>query len=158
MHRSPNPLTEQARHEIAAGLNACLADGLDFHSQIKVAHWNIKGPHFVSLHPFFESLAVSLAEHNDAIAERAVTLGALAFGTARHAARHSAIPEYPQETRRDLAHVELLAERNEVYLDGLRKARAVAEKHDDQDTVDLLTGTIREFEKHGWFLRASLEG
>ena len=27
----------------------------------------------------------------------------------------------------------------------------------DTDTVDLLTGVISEFEKHAWFLRASLE-
>jgi DNA-binding ferritin-like protein len=38
--------------------SARLADGLDLHSQIKVAHWNIKGPQFPSLHPLFETFAV----------------------------------------------------------------------------------------------------
>ena len=95
--------------------------------------------------------------HNDAIAERAVTLGTLARGTARHVASVSRLPEYPQETTRDLEHVRLLAERIEVYLAGLRESRAVAEKEGDPDTVDLLTGAILEFEKHGWFLRATLE-
>jgi starvation-inducible DNA-binding protein len=52
--------------------------------------------------------------------------------------------------------VHLLAERIEVYLEGLCESRAVAEKAGDPDTVDLLTGAILEFEKHGWFLRASL--
>jgi starvation-inducible DNA-binding protein len=33
----------------------------------------------------------------------------------------------------------------------------VADKLKDQDTVDLLTGIIVEFEKHAWFLRASLD-
>jgi starvation-inducible DNA-binding protein len=33
----------------------------------------------------------------------------------------------------------------------------VAEKHVDTDTVDLLTNVVSEFEKHGWFLRATLE-
>ncbi len=65
---------------------------------------------------------------------------------------------FPQETTRDLEHVKLLAERIETYLDGLRESRGVAEKHDDTDTVDLLTLIITEFEKYGWFLRASLEG
>ena len=37
-----------------------LADGLDLHSQIKVAHWNIKGPHFATLHPLFETFAVTV--------------------------------------------------------------------------------------------------
>ena len=34
-----------------------------------------------------------------------------------------------------------------IYIDGK-----------DTDTVDLLTGAILEFEKHDWFLRASLAG
>ena len=157
MYRSPSPLPESARQELAATLNARLVDGLDLHSQIKVAHWNVKGPQFAALHPLFETFAVSLAGHNDAIAERAVTLGAQAYGTARHAAQHSSLPEYPQQTTRDLEHVKLLAERIELYLTGLRASRAVADKHGDVDSVDLLTGVITEFEKHGWFLRASLE-
>lgn len=156
MYKSPTPLSEKIRQRIADSLNDRLVDGLDLHSQIKVAHWNIKGPHFAALHPLFETFAVSLGNHNDAIAERAVTLGALAHGTARHVAKHSALPEYPQSTVRDLEHVKLLAERIEKYLDGLRKTRDLGEAEDDVDTVDLLTGIITEFEKHVWFLRASL--
>lgn len=158
MYRSPSELPETARKEIASALNARLADGLDLHGQIKVAHWNIKGPQFASLHPLFETFAVSLAAFNDALAERAVTLGALAHGTARHVAKSSTIPDYPQETTRDLEHARLLAERIEVYLKGLRSAREIAEKRGDTDSVDLLTGVVTEFEKNAWFLRASLEG
>jgi starvation-inducible DNA-binding protein len=157
MYKSPSKLSEKARGAIAETLNARLADGLDLHGQIKVAHWNIKGPQFPSLHPLFETFAVSLAGHNDEIAERAVTLGGLAYGTARHVAKASRLPEYPQETTRDMEHVRLLAERFETYLEGMRESRGVAEQHGDTDTVDMLTGMISEFEKHAWFLRASLE-
>jgi starvation-inducible DNA-binding protein len=157
MFKSPSHLSEDARRAIADTLNARLADGLDLHMQIKVAHWNIKGPQFAALHPLFETFAVGLAVHNDAIAERAVTLGARAYGTARHVAAASRLPEYPQETTRDLEHVRLLADRIDVYLAGLRESRAVGDEHADTDTVDLLTGVVSEFEKHAWFLRASLE-
>jgi starvation-inducible DNA-binding protein len=158
MYESPSPLPEDARTRIAETLNARLADGLDLHSQIKVAHWNIKGPQFAALHPLFETFAVSLANHNDSIAERAVTLGAKAYGTVRHVAGKSKLAEYPQETTRDMEHVRLLAERIERYLEGLRESRGAAEKDADTDTVDLLTGIVTEFEKHAWFLRASLDG
>lgn len=158
MYKSPSQLSEAARQAVSAGLNALLSDGLDLHSQIKVAHWNIKGPGFAALHPLFETFAVGLAAHNDSVAERAVTLGAKAFGTARHVAAHSRITDYPQETTRDLEHVRLLADRIEQYLVQCRAARGVAEQHADTDTVDLITGVISEFEKHAWFLRASLEG
>jgi starvation-inducible DNA-binding protein len=156
-YRSPNALPEEARQRIAATLNDRLADGLDLWSQVKVAHWNIKGPHFAALHPLFDTFAADIAVRNDEIAERAVTLGALAYGTSRHVAKTSHIAEYPQETTRDIEHVGLLAERFETYLGGLRESRAVAEKGGDIDTVDLLTETIQQFEKHTWFLRASLE-
>ena len=157
MYRSPSHLPEDARAKVADALNARLADGLDLHSQTKVAHWNIKGPQFAALHPLFETFAVGLAEHNDAVAERAVTLGARAYGTVRHVAKASKLAEYPQDTTRDLEHVKLLADRIETYLDGVRASRTVGETVGDTDTVDLLTGIITEFEKHAWFLRASLE-
>ncbi len=157
MYRSPSALSEEARQQIADTLNARLADGLDLHSQIKVAHWNIKGPQFPSLHPLFETFATDLAGFNDAIAERAVTLGARAYGTSRHVARQSRLPEYPQETTRDLDHVRLLAERFDTYLAGVRQSREAGEKLGDTDTVDLLTQVVTAFEKHAWFLRASLE-
>lgn len=156
MYPSPNRLPEDARTRISEALNARLADGLDLHGQIKVAHWNVKGPHFAAFHALFEQMAIGLAAHNDAVAERAVTLGGRAYGTARHVAKASRLAEYPQETTRDLEHVKLLAERIDVYLDGVREARQVAEKAGDGDTVDLLTQIVTEFEKHGWFLRASL--
>src|SRR6188768_8522 len=99
MYKSPSHLSEDVRAKIADALNAKLAD------------WNIKGPQFAALHPLFETFAIGLANHNDAVAERAVTLGARAYGTARHVAKTSRLAEYPQETTRDLEHVKLLADR-----------------------------------------------
>jgi len=156
MFKSPSSLSDSARQRITESLNATLADGLDLHGQIKVAHWNVRGPHFAFLHPLFETFAVALAGFNDEVAERAVTLGARVRGTARSVAKASRVPEYPEETTRDLEHVKLLAERFDAYLKSVREARDVAAKHDDQDTVDLLTGMVEAFEKNGWFLRATL--
>jgi len=157
MYKSPSHLSAAARQRIADALNARLADGLDLHGQIKVAHWNVKGPLFPSLHPLFEQFAVSLAAFNDQVAERAVTLGAKAYGTARHVAATSKIADYPQDTVRGLDLVQILADRIDGYLAGVRQARALAEELDDGDTVDLLTQLASEFEKNAWFLRATGE-
>jgi len=157
MFSSPNPLAQDARSRISEALAATLADGLDLHSQIKVAHWNVKGLHFAALHPLYETFATTLAAFNDEVAERAVTLGALVRGTARHVAQTSRLPEYPDSAVRDLETVRHLSERIEAYLAGVRKARDVADAGKDQDTVELLTGVVNEFEKNAWFLRASLE-
>jgi starvation-inducible DNA-binding protein len=156
MYASPSHLSADTRKALVEVLNARLADGLDLHSQIKVAHWNIKGPQFAALHPLFETFAIALAAFNDQIAERAVTLGGHVYGTVRHVAKTSTLPEYDAEARRDLDHVGLLADRFDAYLRTLRSARKQSEELGDPDTADLFTQVITEFEKHGWFLRSTL--
>lgn len=156
MYASPSHLPAVARTAIIEALNARLVDGLDLHSHLKVAHWNVKGPQFPALHPLFETFAISLATYNDQLAERAVTLGGLARGTTRQVAGASRLAEYPADLTRDMDHVIALAERVDTYLSGLRDARGVAEANGDTDTVDMLTQVITEFEKHAWFLRATL--
>ncbi len=157
LYSSPSRLNEESRTKLVESLEARLIDGLDLHSQIKVAHWNIKGAHFAALHPLFESFAVGLAGFNDDLAERAVTLGGVVNGSARTVASKSKLPDLTSETTRDLELVGLLIERFELYLEGLRQSRVVGEELGDDDTVDLLTGVIETFEKHAWFLRATLE-
>ena len=156
MYKTPSTLPEAARTDLVRTLNDRLADGLDLHSQLKVAHWNVRGPQFPALHPLFEQFATQLATHNDSIAERAVTLGGLAAGTARQVAKTSRLPDYPADTTRDLDHVKLLAERLDIYLAGVRQTREAAQKHGDVESVGLLTDVITDFEKNAWFLRATL--
>lgn len=156
MKSSPSPLPAEARKKICGALLPVLTDGMDLFSQIKVAHWNIKGPQFAALHPLFDQFATDLQTQNDVLAERILTLGSLAVGTARHVAKHSRLPDYPQDVTRDLEHVKLLAERIGSYLDGVRSARTTALEHQDDDTVDVLTGIVTMFEKHAWFLHATL--
>jgi starvation-inducible DNA-binding protein len=157
MKKSPSQLPADVRAQLCDALRQVLTDGLDLHSQIKVAHWNIKGPQFAALHPLFDTFATDLATHNDTIAERILTLGGLAVGTARHVAKNSRLADYPQETTRDLDHVRLLAERIGGYLVGVRAAREVAIRHGDEDTNSVLTDIVTMFEKHAWFLHATLE-
>lgn len=156
MKTSPSPLPAETRKKICDALLPVLTDGIDLFSQIKVAHWNIKGPQFAALHPLFDQFATDLQTQNDDLAERILTLGSLAVGTARHVAKHSRLPDYPQEVTKDMEHVALLAERIGSYLQGVRAAREVALEHKDDDTVDVLTGIVTMFEKHAWFLHATM--
>ncbi len=154
MHRLPDRLPDEPHLSVAKVLNAVLADGLDLHSQIKVAQWNVKGPHFAKLHPLFESLAAALAGYNDQVAERAVTLGARVQGTARQVAGTSRLADLPADTVRDRDLAELLADRIETYLDAAKDARGIASKQGDRHTVDLLTGLVEEFGSSASSLRA----
>src|SRR5579875_2687075 len=51
--------------------------------EVKVAHWNVKGPNFQSLHLLFDQVAGHLDEAVDRLAERVVTLGGWARGSWR---------------------------------------------------------------------------
>jgi starvation-inducible DNA-binding protein len=157
MFLTPSNLPEAARAKIVTALNACVVDGVDLYTQTKVAHWNVRGPLFVQIHELLDKVAEHVGEHVDEIAERAVTLGGRAAGTARSVAQGSRIEEIPHEVRRDLELARLIAERVETFLRGLRGAREVAEQNGDPDTEDLLTGVIRGLEKDAWFLRSTLD-
>ena len=156
MKNSPSQIPADVRKKICDALLPVLTDGIDLHSQIKVAHWNIKGPQFAALHPLFDQFATDLQTQNDELAERIRTLGSLAVGTARHVAKNSRLPDYPQDVTKDMEHVALLAERIATYLGGVRAAREVALEHKDDDSGDGLTGIVTMFEKHAWLLHATL--
>ena len=43
-------LPEETRDASVAILNGALADATDLFTQVKYAHWNVKGPEFIALH------------------------------------------------------------------------------------------------------------
>jgi starvation-inducible DNA-binding protein len=158
MNRSPSSLAADARTAVARTLQERLADAIDLHGQVKVAHWNVKGIDFHAYHLLFDTFATDLYGFVDAIAERAVVLGAHVQGTVRHAAAHSRLPEYGADTRRVADHVKLLTDRFELFLAECRTSRDLAQHYGDAETVDLLTQINRKLEAHAGYLRAALEG
>ncbi|MGD0250800.1 MAG: ferritin-like domain-containing protein, partial [Thermoplasmata archaeon] len=77
-----NDLPEEARSSLINLLEARLADAIDLQTQMKQAHWNVKGPTFISLHELFDKINEDVEDYVDLIAERAVQLGGLVHGTA----------------------------------------------------------------------------
>src|SRR5258708_32568254 len=84
---------DRNRQALIALLNLRLANSSDIHSQVKWAHWNVKGKNFYQLHLLFDSVATHLEDHIGTIAERISALGGVANGTVRESAAKSAIPE-----------------------------------------------------------------
>ena len=71
---SPIDLPDSVRLNMIPLLNQHLADAIDLGLQAKQAHWNVKGPQFVSLHGLFDEVAEILEELTDELAERVVEL------------------------------------------------------------------------------------
>src|SRR6185369_3065922 len=95
MHTTKNDLPEQVRSKVIELLNARLADAIDLQTQMKQAHWNVKGPSFIALHELFDKINEDVEEYVDDLAERAVELGGTALGTSRVVAKASTLAEYP---------------------------------------------------------------
>jgi starvation-inducible DNA-binding protein len=152
-----NDLQEHLRINMITLLNQQLADTFDLYSQVKQAHWNVKGMNFMQLHRLFDELAASLSESADMLAERATALGGMAMGTVRMAAAHSQLPEYPADVVVDRQVVEVLVQRYGDYSASTRAAIDNAAEHGDQSTADLFTELSRMADKHLWFLEAHLQ-
>ncbi|MEP6940503.1 MAG: DNA starvation/stationary phase protection protein Dps [Rudaea sp.] len=152
-----NDLKLKLRDSMVALLNAQLSDTLDLYTQVKQAHWNVKGPHFIALHELFDKLAEDLEGPVDDIAERVTSLGGVALGTARIAAGASRLKELPHDGLDGLKAVALLADRFATLGASTRAAIGAAGDAGDADTSDLFTGISRGLDKALWFLEAHLQ-
>src|SRR5438067_11641519 len=56
MYETENDISQNRRVEISALMNQRLADAVDLQLQLKQAHWNVKGPHFIGLHELFDQI------------------------------------------------------------------------------------------------------
>ena len=99
------------RTKINGILNQHLADSFDLMSQVKQAHWNVKGSDFWQLHKLFDEVAERASEWVDDFAERVTALGGYATGTVRMAAGSSTLPEFPTEITDSMDYVRAVAER-----------------------------------------------
>jgi starvation-inducible DNA-binding protein len=145
------------RTEMIDLCNQQLADTADLQSQIKQAHWNVKGPEFISLHLLYDTLAEEVEGYIDLIAERVTQLGGYAMGTARMAAENSRLPEFPTDAIQGLDTVRALVERYAAYAASTRAAIDESDKSGDQSTADLFTEVSRGIDKGLWFLEAHLQ-
>jgi len=154
MHKTRNSLPQATRARVEVILNQSLADLNDLYSQTKQAHWNVRGPHFYSLHKLFDDLADSVEAHIDPLAERIVALGGVANGTVRQAAARSALTEFPTERGEGLAYVTALVERFAQCGAAARKGIEDTAAIGDADTADMLTGLSQDLDKSLWMLEA----
>jgi len=138
-------------------LQARLVDSIDLFTQIKQAHWNVKGPHFIALHQLFDSIAEIVEDHSDLLAERITSLGGRADGTARVAATQSALREYPLDIKSGRKHVAAVADQLAAFGKSVRAGIDSATQSGDADTADIFTEISREIDKQLWFVEAHMQ-
>lgn len=154
LFETENDITAKRRLELNALMNKRLASAVDLQTQVKQAHWNVKGPNFIGLHELFDRINESVESYVDMIAERIVQLGGIARGTARVAAGSSKLAEYPLDIADGLAHVEALSRALSTFGQEARSTINEASMLEDADTADLFTDISRGTDKWLWFVEA----
>jgi len=154
VYKTENDIPQELRLKLNVLANQNLADAVDLQMQIKQAHWNVKGPHFIGLHELFDQIEEAVESYVDLIAERIVQLGGIAEGTVRVAAGRSRLEEYPLVIAEGRAHIEAVSKALSTFG---REARATinqANELDDADTADIFTEISRGIDKWLWFVEA----
>ncbi|HTH50116.1 MAG TPA: DNA starvation/stationary phase protection protein Dps [Candidatus Limnocylindria bacterium] len=154
LYETENDLPKTARSELIGLIGRRLADAIDLQMQLKQAHWNVKGPHFIGLHELFDKVAEEVEGYVDQIAERIVQLGGIAEGTVRVAARRSRLDEYPLQIAEGAAHVEAVARALSLFGREARNTIDETSALSDADTADLFTEISRGIDKWLWFVEA----
>ena len=157
MYKTKIDLSDKCRRNVAVILNDRLADAIDLQSQVKHAHWNVKGPNFIALHELFDKISTVVLDQIDDIAERATALGGMAEGTVAVAAKRSKLKNYPLSITSGRDHLFYLSTQLAVYGKSVRLAIEESDKLGDADSADLFTGISRAIDKYLWFLEAHLQ-
>lgn len=143
------------RQSIADGLSKLLADSYSLFLMTHNFHWNVTGPQFNSLHLMFETQYTELFAAVDEVAERIRALGILvpASFSKFSSLASFAIPDETLSANDMIAH---LVQGQEAVVRTARDLFPIADKANDQPTLDLLTRRMEVHEKNAWMLRALL--
>lgn len=148
-------ISEKNRQLVSDSLAKLLAMNYALYVKTQNYHWNVVGAEFYSLHILFEKQYEELAEANDEIAERIRALGFYVDATFTGFKNLSNLPEDDKLlTWRDM--VKNLVEGHEAVLRHLRHLVDLAERENDQGTVDLGGKRLRDHEKSAWMLRSTI--
>ena len=149
-------ISAKDRSAIAQGLSRLLADTYVVYLKTHNFHWNVEGPMFQTLHQMFMEQYTETWNAIDLVAERIRSLGHYAPGTYAEYNKLARIKETPGVPKAEQM-VRLLIEGQEAIVKTAREVLPVAEKADDQPTLDLLTQRMQVHEKNAWMLRSLLK-
>ena len=145
-------LSKAATRDIAAAMNAILADVFALYLKTKNFHWHMSGPHFRDYHLLLDEQADQLYAMTDPVAERVRKIGGTTLRSIGDIARTQRIADNDAEYVEPLDMLAELREDNQALAARLRETHNVCEEHRDIATASLIEVWIDETERRTWFL------
>ena len=149
---TPTDLKAAATRDIAAAMNAILADVYALYLKTKNFHWHMSGPHFRDYHLMLDEQGDQLFAMTDPIAERIRKVGGTTLRSIGHIARSQRIADNDADYVEPLDMLAELREDNKSLATAFREAHNVCEEHHDIATASLIEVWIDETERRTWFL------
>jgi starvation-inducible DNA-binding protein len=149
---TPTDLAASATKDIAAAMNAVLADVFALYVKTKNFHWHMSGPHFRDYHVLLDEQADQLFAMTDPIAERVRKIGGFTLRSIGQISRIQRVLDNDAEYVEPLDMLAELAEDNRTLSARLREAHNVCDEHRDVATASLIEVWIDETERRAWFL------
>ncbi|MCU1727146.1 DNA starvation/stationary phase protection protein [Pseudomonas sp. 7P_10.2_Bac1] len=150
--RTPSALSEEARINIAAEVNALLADTFAIYMKTKNFHWHMSGPHFRDFHLLLDEQSDQIFATTDAIAERVRKLGRTTIRSIGHVKKLQRLLDNDADfvTPEDM--LAELREDNIQLAAYMRATHELCSESGDVATTSLLENWIDEAERRVWFL------
>ena len=149
---TPTDLTTEAVRDIAAALNALLADMFALYLKTKNFHWHVSGPHFRDYHLLLDEQADQIFATTDPIAERVRKIGGRTLHSVGQIARLQRLTDNDADYVTPLDMLAELREDNKQLVGEMRRAHALCDEHNDVATASLIEVWIDEAERRTWFL------
>lgn len=142
-------------NQLQSLMNTQLTNWTVLYTKLHNYHWNVKGPHFFTLHEKFEEFYTETATYMDDIAERLLTIGGQPVGTLRETLEMATIQEANGSEKADEM-VKIILEDFKTIAKEIERLIEVADEAQDEVTGDLFLGIKATLEKNMWMLQAYL--
>jgi starvation-inducible DNA-binding protein len=149
-------ISAKDRAAIAQGLSRLLADTYVLYLKTHNFHWNVEGPMFQTLHLMFMEQYTETWNAIDLVAERIRSLGHYAPGTYKEYLALARIKETAGVPKAEQM-IRLLIDGQEAVVRTAREVLPLADRANDEPSVDLLTQRMQVHEKNAWMLRSLLK-
>ena len=149
---SASDLSSTATKEVAASMNAVLADVFALYLKTKNFHWHMSGPHFRDYHLLLDEQSEQLFAMTDPMAERIRKVGGRTLRSIGHIARTQRILDNDAEYVEPGNMLAELRDDNQTLTASLRSVHDLCNEHRDIASASLLEVWIDETERRVWFL------
>ena len=149
---TPADLDGAAARDIAAAMNAILADAFALYLKTKNFHWHMSGPHFRDYHLLLDEQGAQILAMTDPIAERVRKVGGATLKSIGAVSRTQRVMDNDADYVEPLDMLAELRDDNKTLAARMREAHNVCQEHRDVATTSLIEAWIDETERRTWFL------